>query len=594
MSDYPLYGGRYEASTAAARIRTRLARLQRHMRNEAIVDEAIAKLATRLDLRPSEAAEQLNRMAQHSGLDLVEVARGVDAPLPQDGAERREAPDWVASVLAAVHASALYLTPVTDAAGRVVDFFVVAGNDHARTPTGRTGAEMAGQRLLTANPGVAAAGLLDDYLHVYETGEPMYRPQVEFVEAKDQRLWPATLAVRAARVADGLLVSWRMLDDEEMLVSGWERAQRLAELGWGEWNLTSERALWTSQMYEMFGRDPADGPMPLEELPNIVVSEDLAIVDEQLRSLLDFREATQVEFRVQQRTGLHHLSVYSEPILDTDGVPVKVRCLVQDMTRNRRRERALAVAHEQASSERQRAEQEHQVTVQLQNTILPIRRGLIHMPGLEIGVRYQPGGELSKLGGDWFKARLIPDGRVLLAIGDAMGHGLTAASIMMQMRSGLAGLAYTHAPADQLAVWLNDLIVHSNEGVTVTGTAVIGHYEPQERRYCWTNAGHPVPILVRQGEAHLLEGATGTLLGAFDTTEYELQETQLEPGDTLILYTDGVVERRGQELDAGMAALVQAARKCVSDNPEKMIDCVLKQLGGETDDDVCILAARIL
>ncbi|MFI9592379.1 PP2C family protein-serine/threonine phosphatase [Nonomuraea sp. NPDC052265] len=241
-------------------------------------------------------------------------------------------------------------------------------------------------------------------------------------------------------------------------VSGWERAQRLAELGWGEWNLATERTLWTPQMYEMFGRDRADGPMALEELPSVVVPDDLPLVDEQIRTLLEFREAVENEFRIQHRHGVRHLCVYSEPILDGDGVPVKVRSLVQDVTKNRRRERALAVAHERATKEKERAELEHRITVQLQDTILPVRRGLISLPGLTVGVRYLPGEELTRLGGDWFKARLITDGRVLLAIGDAMGHGLTAASIMLQMRSGLAGLAYTGAPAGRLATWLNDLI----------------------------------------------------------------------------------------------------------------------------------------
>ncbi|NUR89806.1 MAG: SpoIIE family protein phosphatase, partial [Nonomuraea sp.] len=502
--------------------------MRHHMRNEAIIDEATARLASNLGIRPDEAAEQLARMARHSGLDLAEVARGIERPAePQ--AEPPEPPPWVRGMLDAVHASAFYLTPVKDDTGRVVDFLILAANKHAKTVSGRKAQELRGRRLLTATPGVAGSGLLDDYVAVYESGESLHRVPLEYVEVMDYLLWPATLSVRAARVDDGVLVSWRPLDDEELLVSGWERAQRLAEVGWGEWNLATERTLWTAQMYEMFGRDRTEGPMALEDLPSVVLQEDLPIVDDQIRSLLEFREAVETEYRIQHRHGVRHLCVYSEPILDVDGVPVKVRCLVQDVTKNRRRERALAVAHERATKEQERAEQEHRITVQLQNTILPMRRGLVHLPGLTVGVRYLPGEELTKLGGDWFKARLITDGRVLLAIGDAMGHGLTAASIMLQMRSGLAGLAYTGAPAGQLATWLNDLIVHSNEGVTVTGTAIIGHFDPAERTFSWTNAGHPAPILIRDGRARVVEGVAGTLLGAFDAAEFDMTVTRLEP-----------------------------------------------------------------
>ncbi|GAA2214558.1 hypothetical protein GCM10009850_100230 [Nonomuraea monospora] len=593
MSRFPPFS-RYETGAASARLRDLLVRLRLRMRDEAILDEAIARLATELNIRPGEAAEQLSRMAQHSGLELVEVARGIERP-PDEPRQTLDVPAWVSAMLDAVHASALYLAPVEDGTGRVVDFLIVAANRYARTAAGRTASELAGRRLMAVSPGVAGSGLLDDYISVYETGEPVHREGLEFVEVLDYLPWPSTLNVRASRVDDGLLVSWRTVDDEELLVSGWDRAQRLAELGWGEWNLATQRTLWTPQMYEMFGRDREQGPMALEDLPSVVVPEDLPVVEDQVRSLVEHREAVETEFRIQHRHGVRHLNVYSEPILDADGVPVKVRCLVQDVTKNRRRERALAVAHEQAHRQRQRAEEEHRVTVQLQDTIVPIRRGLIHLPGLTVGVRYLPGEELVRLGGDWFKARLIPDGRVLIAIGDAMGHGLTAASIMLQMRSGLAGLAYTQAPAGQLATWLNDLIVHSNEGITVTGTAIIGHFDPQDCTFRWTNAGHPAPLLIRDGRAVPIDGVQGMMLGAFDMTEYQMTTTHLQSGDVLLLYTDGVVERRGQDLEAGMEALLQAAHQCTDDDPEQMIACLLKRLGGEAaEDDVCVIAVRVL
>lgn len=595
MSEYAPFI-RYETGAASARVRDQLARLRQHMRSEAIIAEATARLAIKLNVRPSEAAEDLARSARHSGMELVEVARGVERP-PDQVKKPTEVPNWLRGTLEVGHSSVVYLTPIRGASGRVVDFRVFAANDRATTVTGRMGPDLVGRRLLAISPGAASSGLLEEYFAVYETGEPFQREPMDYVEVRDYVLWPATLSVRAARIDDGVLAAWRLLDEEELLVSGWERAQRLAELGWGEWNLASDRALWTPQMYEMFGRDRSEGPMPLEDLPCSVVPEDLPIVEEQLRSLLEFREAVETEYRILHRHGVRHLSMLSEPILDANGVPVKVRCLAQDVTHNRRRERALAVAHEQALRQRRRAEEEHRITIQLQNTILPVRSGVADLPGLTVAVRYLPGEDLWRLGGDWFKARTIPDGRVLIAIGDAMGHGLTAASVMLQTRAGLAGLAYTGAPPSRLATWLNDLVVNSS-GVTVTSTAIIGHFDPGNRMFSWTNAGHPPPILVRDGVAELVESRTGIMLGAFDATEYGMSSLQLQPDDLLVFYTDGVVERRGRDLGSGLDALVQAAGLCEHDeceNLEKLIDCLLRKLGAETaEDDVCVMCVRVL
>ncbi|WP_346153305.1 SpoIIE family protein phosphatase [Nonomuraea recticatena] len=584
-----------DSTATKAMIRDQLAVLRRRMRREAAIDEAVCRLAARMNLRPDEAADHLRRLSRDSGIDLLEVARDVTPP-PLAQAETREpvVPAWMTGVLEALHASAAYLVPVKDAGGRVVDFLIAATNRHTKDVTGRGADQLRGRRLVETSPGVVKSGVLDDYLSVYESGAPLTRGPLEYVEARDGLLWPASIMVRAVRAGDGVLASWRTLDDEERLVAGWERAQRIAELGWGEWNLATGTAVWTQQMYEMFGRRPAEGPIRLEDLPAAVVAEDVPLVDEQMRTLLRYREATENEYRVQNRYGLRHLRTVSEPILDEDGLPVKIRMLVQDTTAGRRRERALAVAHEQAVTQRQRAEEEHQVAVRLQDSILPRRTGALDLPGLRMGLRYRPAEDVPRLGGDWFKARPLPDGRVLLAIGDAMGHGLTAVGLMAQMRYGLAGLAYTKADAAQLATWLNDLMYHNNEGVTATGTAIIGHFDPADRTLTWTSAGHPSPVLVRQGKATLLDHSPGVMLGAFESMSYELTTTVLESGDVLVLYTDGIVERRGLDVQAGLDALVGAAGDCHTDDPEESIACVLARLDGDISDDVCVIALRVL
>ncbi|GAA3474530.1 PP2C family protein-serine/threonine phosphatase [Nonomuraea roseola] len=135
---------------------------------------------------------------------------------------------------------------------------------------------------------------------------------------------------------------------------------------------------------------------------------------------------------------------------------------------------------------------------------------------------------------------------------------------------------------------------HNNEGVTATGTAIIGHFDPAGRTLTWTSAGHPSPVLVRQGKATLLDHSPCVMMGAFESMSYELTTTVLESGDVLVLYTDGIVERRGLDVQAGLDALVGAAADCHTDDPEESIACVLARLDGDISDDVCVIALRVL
>ncbi|WP_157253298.1 PP2C family protein-serine/threonine phosphatase [Nonomuraea typhae] len=576
----------------AARIRDRLDRLRRHMRREAILGEAVARTAVRHDLSPGAAARHLAERAAATGVELLDVAAAVE-PVPRP-APVPEAPGWVRSVLEAVHVSAAYLVPVSGAGERVVDFVVAACNEHARDVTGRGPAELTGERLTQVNPGVIRSGLLAAYIRVHEGGPPLWLAQLEYVEVRDRLLWPAALSVRAVALHEGVLASWRVLGEDERLVTRWERALREAELGWAEWTLATGTTYWSGQMYQIFGRDPADGPLPLEELPAAVLAADVPLLDELMATLLDHGVPADAEFRIRRRYGVRQVRTVGEPVLDEEGTPVVIRMMVQDVTSSRRRERALSEAHDQAARQRRRAEEEQRIAHRLQDAILPGRREALDLPGLRLGVRYLPAEDVRRLGGDWFKARPMPDGRVLVAIGDAMGHGLAAVGLMAQLRFGLAGLAYTGADAAQLATWLNDLIYHDTEAVSVTGTAVIGHYEPDSRVLTWTSAGHPPPLLVRDGVAGLLEPPPGLLLGALESAAYELTATRLRAGDLLFLYTDGVVERRGHDLDAGLKRLLQAAGACPADDPQEAISCVLNRIGRNTHDDVCMLALRVL
>jgi serine phosphatase RsbU (regulator of sigma subunit) len=232
---------------------------------------------------------------------------------------------------------------------------------------------------------------------------------------------------------------------------------------------------------------------------------------------------------------------------------------------------------------------ERHVTLELQRAILPLHDEPFDLPGLRAVVRYLPASEDSRVGGDWYITAEMPGGHVLLAIGDVGGHGLAAAAAMARLRGALAGLAITGAPPDRLVGWLNDLVHHV--GPEHTASVIAGYFDPPTQVLTWAQAGHPPPVLVRGGEAVALKQPAGVLLGA-GHFGYEAASLALRPGDLLLLYSDGLVERRDRSLDAGLAALTSAAQGIT--DPEQMVAAVLGTFGSaDTEDDTCLVALRV-
>jgi serine phosphatase RsbU (regulator of sigma subunit) len=234
--------------------------------------------------------------------------------------------------------------------------------------------------------------------------------------------------------------------------------------------------------------------------------------------------------------------------------------------------------------------QQRQITLELQRAILPLHDEPFDLPGLRAMVRYLPASAGSRVGGDWYITAELPTGQVLLAIGDVAGHGLSAAAGMARLRGALAGLAITGAPPQQLVGWLNDLVRHV--APEHTASVVAGYFDPASRMLTWAQAGHPPPVLVRGTKARALPQPDGILLGA-GQLPYAAATVQLQPDDLLLLYSDGLVERRHRAIDAGLALLLQAAAAAITD-PEQVITAVLGALDStDTDDDTCLVALHV-
>jgi serine phosphatase RsbU (regulator of sigma subunit) len=383
------------------------------------------------------------------------------------------------------------------------------------------------------------------------------------------------------------------------------QAQRLGNLGWSEWDLATGTGRWSDQLYVIFGSDPAAPPADLDTFLTWVMPEDVPIAKSLMRRLLSRGRPVDGELRIRRgrrdgpgrgsggrRDEVRHLRVVAEPVLDAFGQPVRVRCVFQDLTPRRRAEQSLAASRRQVERQRRLIEDERHIVVELQRAILPLPRGIVRKPGLEAAVRYLPAGNSARVGGDWYETTSMDDTEVFLAIGDVSGHGLSAVAAMARLRSALSGLAFTGAPPDELLGWLNRLVLHWPP--TLTATALAGRFDPSTRTLTWAQAGHLPPILVRGDAPRLLAAPEGVLLGACTDPVFATRTTRLAAGDLLMLYTDGLIERRTRDIDEGFELLLDALAGCAAGEPDQIIDHVLGALGAANPiDDICLVVCRI-
>lgn len=221
---------------------------------------------------------------------------------------------------------------------------------------------------------------------------------------------------------------------------------------------------------------------------------------------------------------------------------------------------------------------------------------------LEIAARYRPAAEAAKIGGDWYDAFPQPGGATVLVIGDVVGHDLAAASIMAQTRSILRGVAVVTGAGPAALLRHVDQAMHTlqlNTMATVVAACV--EQSPDERALDvatlrWSNAGHPVPLLVEQDGAVLALDGTGPglLLGVHPDAVRTDAVRVLRTGQTVLMYTDGLVERRDRSLSDGIARLRQTLADVRELGLDDLCDEVLhRMLPTQPDDDVALVALRL-
>jgi GAF domain-containing protein/anti-sigma regulatory factor (Ser/Thr protein kinase) len=244
---------------------------------------------------------------------------------------------------------------------------------------------------------------------------------------------------------------------------------------------------------------------------------------------------------------------------------------------------ALAIEHD-------RLFEQHRVAQMLQRSLLPTE--LPQPPGLSFAARYLPAAAKRLVGGDWYDVIEMPDGGVGVAIGDVVGHGVEAATLMGALRNALQAYALQGLSPAEIAPLLSRFAAAGDR--SQMATYLYGVVDPARTCFRFVNGSHPSPVLVQpDGSAAVVESTLLPPLGAPVMARVEDTRVRLEPGTTLVLYTDGLVERRGERLATRQEELREAAA-AASIEPELLVESLInRMLGGESPaDDVAILTMQ--
>ncbi|BBA99845.1 putative magnesium or manganese-dependent protein phosphatase [Actinacidiphila reveromycinica] len=241
---------------------------------------------------------------------------------------------------------------------------------------------------------------------------------------------------------------------------------------------------------------------------------------------------------------------------------------------------------------------EREGALTLQRSLLP--RTVPEPPGVSIAYRYVPGSSGAEVGGDWFDVIPLGGGRLAFVVGDVMGHGLVAAATMGRLRTAVRTLAGLDMPPDELLRRVNelgdDLAQNRTEGWMAT--AVYAVYDPSTRRCAIAQAGHPPPVLVERRaapdlcRARLLDLPTGVPLGV-GGVRFETAELDVPDGAVLVLYTDGLVESRGQDIDQGIERMRRTLCRRLGSLEDTCDDLLAAMDPDREPDDVALLVARL-
>ncbi|MEU5253432.1 PP2C family protein-serine/threonine phosphatase [Streptomyces longwoodensis] len=375
----------------------------------------------------------------------------------------------------------------------------------------------------------------------------------------------------------------------------------LSRVGSAEWNLLTDEAVWSGELYEILGRDPAAPALTLDELPSLVLEEDRPRLTAMVTDCLVDARPIDGEFRVRAGGEVRAVHMMGEPVLAADGSAAAMWAVLRDVSALRRSRQAVGETRDalhrrdRARTDR-RAQTGHRTGVELQEAVLPPWHGFLRLPhrgprSLDVAAHHLPAATGSPIGGDWCDTLELPDGQTLLSVGDLTGHGPAVTSGTAMLLGALRGMALAGTGPDRLLTLLNQLL--DGGAQPGLGSAVCCRYRPGDRTLTWAQAGHPAPLLFRDGTGRRLTPPDGMLLGATEGAVYGQAEERLREGDLLVLHTDGLAPGHGGT-PAAQRLLDLAPQLTGARTAQDCVRLLVAEFDGTArTDDACVLVARV-
>ncbi|MFD7512616.1 SpoIIE family protein phosphatase, partial [Streptomyces sp. NPDC059853] len=319
-----------------------------------------------------------------------------------------------------------------------------------------------------------------------------------------------------------------------------------AGIGSAEWNLLTDGVVWSDELFAIFGRPVADGPLTLDQLPSCLVAEDQPVLAAAMTGCLVDGRPMDCEVRVNRPDGTRRtVRMAGEPVLDERGGTVAMWAVIRDIggpggardhpAGEPRPERRPAPAGLRQTAGLPEPALRGPAPRQAGFRTVPAQRG--RSGSLELAARCLPAGDGGTPGGTWYDSLELADGTGVLSLGDLPGQGAEVPGPAGAL-GAVRGIALTGAGPGDLLGHLNELLDRGSE--PLLASAVCCRYQPDERLLTWAQAGHPAPLLCRGGSGRALARPAGPLLGTVTGAVYAERMERLEPGDVLVLHTDGL------------------------------------------------------
>ena len=467
----------------------------------------------------------------------------------------------------------------TDRTGPIVEDHDIVGTREPRIVVGCTVVRLAGDRLMMVLTDATTRAEVEEQRAQLYLSEQQARRQLETLERSATRLVAATTAGDVADEITSVLHLSLGLD------------------------LTSVRVMRGGELAPVLGSGISEvlGPLTVDPLAQVDLPGPEAVAENRV---IHVRTAEELRERypdlVRAAAGVTAGSLVALPLRAADKSPIG-SLVVAAPSEHAFDDHALALLNGiagQAGLALERAalfdetvrarELEHAVALQLQRALLPSR--VVEAPGVDIATRIRAASDLLTVGGDWYDSFAWPTGEVAVVVGDVVDHDVEAAAKMGRLRAGLSARSRDVRPSAAALLTELDRIARGADGVEFA-TAACVVIDTASGRVAYSTAGHPPPILVPpSGPATRLDAARSMPLGVVDGAARVEAEVVVEAGTTIVLYSDGLIERRGESLDVGIDLLARFVERHRGGDADTLAEACMAAAPelGNLDDDVLV------